>query len=128
MVRRQHALPLPHHKRYLLSIQPPEPDLAARLLTSFRFLLGFARHSYSLPAFHSSLSLNFWAGWVFSQTRQQGDVFALFQILLEEICSFLQKLPACRSSDSMALLRINHHVEQLAGTLERVRHLHGVLE
>src|SRR5450432_4618661 len=65
MVRRQQALPIPHHKRYLLSIQPPEPDLAARLLTSFRFLLGFARHSYSLPAFHSSLSLNFWAAWVF---------------------------------------------------------------
>src|ERR1700692_3521909 len=72
MVRRQHALPIPHHKRYLLSIQPPEPDLAARLLTSFLFLLGFARHSYSLPAFHPSLSLNLCAGWVFSQTLTRG--------------------------------------------------------
>src|SRR5450432_2455848 len=74
MVRRQQALPIPHHKRYLLSIQPPEPDLAARLLTSFRFLLGFARHSYSLPAFHSSLSLNLWAGWVFSRTLTCGAI------------------------------------------------------
>src|SRR5450432_1601098 len=72
MVRRQQALPIPHHKRYLLSIQPPEPDLAARLLTSFRFLLGFARHSYSLPAFHSSLSLNFWARWVFHKPLRAG--------------------------------------------------------